>query len=271
MLKFFGRKVIFDCHEDFPRKAHSRSWIPSPLVGMVSRVAGMMLRFAGLVADGTIVAAPSLYPLFPGAKNLVLIRNASDPADFSVPGEEERLSGLVFYSGGLTPDKGVEQVIEAILTSTLNLRLVIVGKEVSGVRQRLGRKLSDTRIDYRGPVSYDEVKRLMGTSQVGVVCNQPINSYDTALPNKLFEYMAAGLPTVYSHFPHWREMCGSDSTGCAVDPVSPEAIRKGIESIINDTESYLAKVTQCRQVAERNGWPAEKKKLVSLYDRVIEA
>ena len=262
ILKFLGRPVIFDCHEDFTQKAFSREWVPRSLKSVVSRAMKYLLSFAGRHFNAVVVAAPSLLYLFPKAKNLNVIRNVSSVSEFELPGISDRVPRQIFYSGGLTPDKGIENVIDAVLTSLIDMRLVIVGREAASVRQRLGEKLNHSRVDYRGIVSYTEIKRLMRTSHVGVVCNQPINSYGSALPNKLFEYLAAGLPVVYSNFEHWANIFGSDNVGNSVDPTSIASIR--------DETAYVDRVSNCRKVARVHDWDHEIEKLIDLYQTIAE-
>jgi glycosyltransferase involved in cell wall biosynthesis len=70
---------------------------------------------------------------------------------------------------------------------------------------------------YRGIVPRQEVADLRECSPLGVVTFPPTVSHINALPNKLFEYMAAAIPVVASDLPQWREIVTTSGAGSCVD------------------------------------------------------
>ena len=96
---------------------------------------------------------------------------------------------------------------------------------------------------------------------------QPIDeSHRLALPNKLFEYMMAGVPVVASDLPAMAEVIKQSGCGVTVDPYDPRAIAKAIES--------FAPGTPVHEEARRKGldavrgtfnWTSEKHTLIALY------
>ncbi|MFW8079901.1 glycosyltransferase, partial [Klebsiella pneumoniae] len=80
------------------------------------------------------------------------------------------------------------------------------------------------KIDYRGVLDRDAIRQVLSEAQLGLVLLHPVPNYLDALPVKMFEYMAAGVPILASDFPLWRGILESSGTGYCVDPLDPNAI-----------------------------------------------
>ena len=91
------------------------------------------------------------------------------------------------------------------------------------------------------------------------------------MPNKLFEYMAAGLPVVASNFPLWKEIIEGNECGLCVDPLDPRAIAQAIEHlIINPGEAQRMGENGQRAVLEKYNWEKESVKLLKLYEKALK-
>ena len=89
-------------------------------------------------------------------------------------------------------------------------------------------------------------------------------------PNKLFEYMAAGLPVVASDFPAWRDIVEGNDCGICVDPTDPVAIAGAIEQLADQPERRRQMGANGRRmVLEKYNWEAESRRLLDAYARLI--
>jgi len=183
------------------------------------------------------------------------------------PTGADRVKGLLLYTGGLTANRGIVQVIDALRGWEFeDWRLVIVGRENPIIADLVADALRDERIEYRGEVDFGEVLKLMQRAAVGVVCNQPGYDYEMALPNKLFEYMAAGLPVVASNFPVWTDIILGSGAGLVCDPTSRTDIQRAIGQLLSDSAGRSASGMLGRELVQREfSWSEESKKLIELY------
>jgi glycosyltransferase involved in cell wall biosynthesis len=91
-----------------------------------------------------------------------------------------------------------------------------------------------------------------------------------AQPNKMFEYMSAGVPVISSNFPLWREIIEGNDCGVCVDPLDPSAIAQAIDHLVAHPEEARRKGENGRRaVLEMYNWSIEEGKLLSFYDQIL--
>src|SRR5215210_7094187 len=225
-LKVRGRRVIYDAHEDTPREVVSLAPQSGLRVRLLGRAWAIVLAVAGRWFDGVVAATPAIAAHFPGKKT-ALVRNYALLSDAAVTGSPERpWPPEVVYVGGLSEPRGVRVLVEAIRLVP-DVTLVLAGPpQPQSFLDELSATPGWQRVRYEGQVSRERVATLLAQARAGLVVFRPDVTHVDALPNKLFEYMAAGLPVVASGFPLWRKL----AEGCAVfvDPTSPQAVADAI-------------------------------------------
>ena len=105
---------------------------------------------------------------------------------------------------------------------------------------------------------------------VGLVVLHPTRNYLDALPVKMFEYMAAGLPVIASDFPLWRKIIDGAGCGLLVDPLDPQAIAEAIDWVLAHPEEAEAMGRRGREAVEAiYNWERESETLVNLYKQFL--
>jgi glycosyltransferase involved in cell wall biosynthesis len=89
------------------------------------------------------------------------------------------------------------------------------------------------------------------------------------MPQKIFEYMGAGLPVIASDFPFWRRILGDVGCGIFVNPLDPQGIAKAIEYVLtHPREAEEMGRRGQTAVLERYNWETQADKLVNLYSEI---
>jgi glycosyltransferase involved in cell wall biosynthesis len=110
------------------------------------------------------------------------------------------------------------------------------------------------------------VRAILGRSFAGLVTFLSAPNHVDAQPNKMFEYMSAGVPVIASNFPLWREIIEGNACGVCVDPTRPHEIAAAIDSFANDPgQVEVMGANGRRAVLERYNWAMEEAKLLNLY------
>jgi glycosyltransferase involved in cell wall biosynthesis len=177
---------------------------------------------------------------------------------------------VLLLQGGLSAGRNLESLIEAMAhVRDESIALVILGdgtlaKKLAASAQRLG---LGSRIYFHPAVPQKELPRYAMAADAGVIPYQAIclNNY-FCTPNKLFEFIAAGLPILASDLPELRKMVKGRDIGLVGDMSRPEGMARLIEELFRD-EGRLAAWTRHACAARKEVcWEVEGRKLVAIYD-----
>lgn len=181
----------------------------------------------------------------------------------------------IVHVGGLRWSYASEELLEAIpivVKQEPSARFIVIGAVRSKLKNfSLMKELEDTgnlvTIDH---LPHDEVISRLFKCDIGLSFVLPIDqTHRLAMPRKLFEYLAAGIPVVASDVPSLREIVAASECGVLVDARSPESIAQGILLLCNDP-ALRRKLGNNGQQAARQFFNAEneKAKMELLLDRL---
>jgi glycosyltransferase involved in cell wall biosynthesis len=112
---------------------------------------------------------------------------------------------------------------------------------------------------------------MLAGSDAGIVCFLPEPNHVKSMPNKLFDYMAAGIPVVASNFPLWRKIVEENECGICVDPLDPGAIAEAVRSLRSAPQKSASMGRNGRRLVDSGyNWAREKERLLSVYRRVLD-
>ena len=149
---------------------------------------------------------------------------------------------MLYYHGSIGPDRFPESIIEALAKSALKAEVKVVGYETAGNKEYieyLRNKAKEfgvsERVEFLGARSYEnELMNICRSCDIGLgfilKYSQDENMINMlGASNKVFEYMACGLPVIVSDIPEWIEMFVKPGYAVACDPKDVESIEKAIK------------------------------------------
>jgi glycosyltransferase involved in cell wall biosynthesis len=266
MLKGQGCKVIYDVHEDVPADIYSKRWIPSSLHPIVARGVEFVERATARRFDAIVAATPTIADRFRryGA-SVSLVRNSVRLDEFIAPTVAMQRKRQAAYVGHASFNRGLVEMVEACAVA--NLPLVLAGTIGAAEREWL-RKWS-TNIVCREKLGRSEIATLLSESLIGLCLFQPEPNHLYAMPTKIFEYMAAGLPIIVSDLPKSKEIVEAAGCGFSVSLGDPDEIASRISMLASDPRHAVELGLAGRAAVSRDyNWEDDAAELTKLYQKL---
>lgn len=144
----------------------------------------------------------------------------------------------VVYMGNLEVVRGLLESIDAIAllkAKGLHIRLRVIGRgrDEALIKQRCASHgLVAQDVEFLGYIeSHEEALRIVSNSDVGLMPHRKNDSWDTTIPNKLFDYMAAGLPVVSSDAAPCARILSETNAGRTFASGDASGIARAIEEV----------------------------------------
>lgn len=271
LLRLRGKLVIYDVHEDVPKDIMHKDWIPLFARVAISKLTSLIEYITAKYFFEVITSTPFILKRFMKA-NLKAICVNNFPLDCDIPrvASANRDINQVCYIGGITKQRGLEEIVSSLAYVGDNVQLNLAGDFMEvGFEEKLHRLDSWGKVKAYGYVGREKIREILSKSSAGLVTLHPTSTYIDSLPVKLFEYMAAGLPVIASDFPLWREILDKHQCGILVNPESPFEIASAIKRLVNDEDQAIRMGANGRQaILNEYNWANEEKKLIRLYEEL---
>lgn len=178
---------------------------------------------------------------------------------------------IVLYHGGLTRDRGIEQLMAAI-PDVADAQLVLLGYGdlEDELRRRAADPSSNGRISLLPAVPPAELIEWVASADVVAMPIQPTTlNHRLTTPNKLFEAIAAGVPVVASDLPGMGPIVRTTGCGVVVDPTDPVAIAVGLRNILDASPERRASLALgIRAAQDEYHWERQVERLLAEYGRL---
>jgi glycosyltransferase involved in cell wall biosynthesis len=207
----------------------------------------------------------------------VTIRNCSRRSDTIRPYLREELGVskdhllIILQGTGINVDRGGEELIEAV-RRTENVSLLVAGSGdvVPKLKIMVSNNYLDDRIKFLPKMSWEKMMSYTKSADIGVSLDKDTNmNYRFILPNKLFDYLSAGIPVIASDLIEVNKIVSENNCGIIIPSVTPENISSVFNHLLRDSEGLAALKRNASVTSEKLNWDIESEKVIRLYSEVL--
>ncbi len=149
---------------------------------------------------------------------------------------------LVLQGAGINVDRGGEEAVLAMGHLPQALLLIIGSGDAWPVLERLVQEhgLHD-RVRLMGRMPYERLMDFTRAADLGLSLDKDSNlNYRYSLPNKLFDYLHAGIPVLATDLPEVAAVVRGHNCGVLLPAPAPEAIAAAVEALRTDPARLAA-------------------------------
>jgi len=268
-----GARLIYDSHElatGVPYRERGWGWFVAMLEWIIVPRCDAVIT----VSDGIAQRLAQRYRL---RRAPIVVRNVSALAPQGTDGLRRRMGiteqePLVLHQGAPAPARGCDVLVDAVALLD-GVRLVFLGDPEPGYGAELAAKVRERgivdRVSILPSVPLDQLLACTAEADVGVTLLQDnCENHRLALPNKLFEYIAAGVPVVASALPETSRLIGDYGIGWVARPDDPAAVAQALTvALAHRDDPELGR--RIARAAYELRWPREQQRLLDLYAALV--
>ncbi len=156
----------------------------------------------------------------------------------------------VVYQGGLGPGRELDDLLVAARAEGVELTIRIRMADPVRLRAEIERRGLTDRVHVADPLPPDEALAALTAFDVGVIFDRPrTRNSDLSVPNKLFEYLMAGLAVVAPHLETLGPFITEERVGRTYDPHRPDELPRVLEELAADRAGLAEAQARARALA----------------------
>ena len=273
IAKLKGEKLIYDSHEYFTEVPEL---VSRPRVQRIwKRIEEYILPKMGEM----ITVNQSIADLFHEKygirvhviRNIPMRKMLPAPASREEVGLNPDKHILVLQGSGINIQRGSEELVDAMAYLD-DCQLVIIGggDVLPMLKEKVTAKRWDDRVKFFPRMPYQKMMAITQLADLGFTLDKDTNlNYRFSLPNKLFDYIQAGVPIIASHLPEIERIITDYNIGTFIDNHDPETIAKTIQDSINNEKNLALWKNNLIFAAQNLCWENEEEVLLNIYEKYV--
>lgn len=271
LLKRQGMRVIYDVHELYHEVIGVRNDKSKLARFFIKKLIIFFEKKASDKFDLIVCAWPEIAEKF-DKKKVVLVQNfpiKNYYKNFQLKKSNKRF----VYAGNLSQARGTLELVKAAkIVKCKDFQLFLIGRFFeSKFQNKIENEMNHNNTFFIPWMRQEKLVPFLENSYCGIVTLHPLNHHRNNIVNKMFEYMAAGLPQIASNFPMWKKIVEGNQCGVCVNPLNSDEIAKAIDFLCKNKRLALQMGKNARNVIEKKySWENESKELKLAYKKLLE-
>lgn len=204
-------------------------------------------------------------------RNIPMQRNFSNlpsKAELSLPTDKKI---ILLQGSGINIQRGAEEAVEAMQYIENALLLIIGGGDVILVLKEMTVKLKlENKIHFIGRLSPEKLAAYTAQADIGLTIDKDTNiNYRYSLPNKLFDYIHAGVPVVATPLVEIKNIIEHYNVGEFIQNHDPKHIANTLTNLLQNENRLFEYHQNTRKASKELNWEVEKKVLIDIFEPYV--
>ncbi len=270
--KCTGRSLVYDAHEYFTGQyGLDKHRLPYKVWKYIERRIIPDIRHMITVSDSIARLYTEEYGVNP-----VVIRNLSYFAGDIIPAERKSLGipGDVFLvvlqGAGMNPGRGVSELLEAIrLTDGVHLLLIGSGDSIDELKRIASASDLKEKVTFLPRMNWHEMISYTKMCDAGLSLDKSLSiNQEYSLPNKLFDYLSAGIPVITSSLPEIKRIVDKYKCGILVSDVNPDTVSEAIRTLRDNEMLWHELRKGAEEASAVLNWEKERAKQIEFFKNI---
>jgi glycosyltransferase involved in cell wall biosynthesis len=277
-LKQKGYKVIFDSHENWIGYTEELSWLPTIIKKLSSSIIKRNYSKYLNDFDAVITVSPHIVDnLNKYREKIYLICNYPIYNEQLMPKinkeEFKKRNKIACYAGTVYKTSSQEIIIKSIKEIS-NLSYYIIGSISKKYKKKLLEIDNSKKVYFLDFMPHKELLNYYQKCTIGVsIFNYAANlggKKGSLGVNKIYEYMASGLPIICTDFELWKKIIDEFHCGIYVNPYDSNAIERSFRYFVdNIDQAYEMGQNGQKAILEEFNWNSQAIKLCDIYKKIL--
>ena len=195
------------------------------------------------------------------------LKTLKSKSELNIPEDKDI---IITQGAGINIDRGIEETVEA-MQYLENVCLMIIGNGdvIPKLKKRVLELKLENSIIFKGRMPYHEMIQYTQHAQLGLTLDKDTNiNYKFSLPNKLFDYIHAGIPILATRIIEVEKIIKKYNIGLFIENHEPKHIAKQIRSALNNEKLKAKWRLNINLAANELHWGFEEKLLKEMYKKI---
>lgn len=281
-----GARVILDLHDPMPELFQAIYGLQEshPMTSLLKEVERLSIRCADRVLTPNLAflrvfesrsCEPGKIGIVMNSPKESIFRPHAEPAPLPDAGAGPK-SFRVLHHGSIVHRHGLDIAVEAVAIAAQHIPLIrffICGRgnsyleEVLQLASRLG---IEDRVTFLGPKHQDEVARIVGACDLGVIPNRLSPFTQINMPTRIFEYLAMDRPVISPSTIGIRDYF-DDSNMLFFNPDDPADLARQIVWVHENPDAVPVLVERGKAVYQEQTWNRQRDRFLKIAEELISS
>lgn len=178
---------------------------------------------------------------------------------------------ILLQGAGINIDRGAEEAVQSMQYVNGALLLIIGSGDVISVLKQMVVDLKlDAKVKFIEKIPFEKLLQYTNHADIGLTLDKDTNiNYRYSLPNKLFDYIHAGIPVLASNLVEVKKIIDQYGVGDCIENHNPQHIADKLNTILADITMLQMWKKNTKIAANSLNWEQEELKLIEVYKNFL--